>query len=358
MRTALKALATLAVATSLYQCSSVENISPQSSQTTIDIAQASSQLASGTSFHIFGSSTYDANATFGEINHSSGRKGGPGRGRHNGLLDGLSLLAPTEELLAIVEAESGGDMRGLRMAKMGGATIKHYDANGNLVELPMPEDGPHGGGFSGKQFPELDELLSKIVTTVVDYGAGVTFQRDSVSITRSGKMTISRTSTETTKTEIITFDNYVVNGNKIEGVKTRTATFDKATGKGSVNSSVSNGKITFSDGSVGVWTSTKSRNTEIIFGELVNRPVGGTITTVVASKVTLENGSTIYSHESIEPLIEKLNCGGKKRAPVSGVVKTNYRDQELVVDFGEGSCDKMSIAITLNGEVVERPIRH
>lgn len=358
MKKVLKVVATITVAATLYQCSSIENISPQTSQSSIDIAQASAQLASGTSFHIFGSSTYDASATFGEINRSNDRKGGPKHGRHNGLLDGLSLLAPTEELLAIVEAESAGDMRGFRMAKMGGANITHYDVNGMNVELPMPADGQHGGGFSGKQFPELDELLSKIVTTVVDYGTGVTFQRDSVSITRSGKITISRTSTETSKSEIVTFVNYVVNGNKIEGVKSRTATFDKTTGKGSVNSAVANGKITFSDGSIGTWTSTKSRNIEIVFGGLANRPVGGTITTQVASKVTLESGSTIYSHESVDPLIEKINCGGRKKAPVSGVVKTNYGNQELIVDFGEGSCEKMSIKITLNGEVIERPIRH
>ena len=357
MKTVIKALATAVVAATLYQCNSIENIAPQSSQTTIDIAQASSQLASGTSFHIYGSSTYDANVSFGGIN-INGRQGGPKHGRHNGLLDGLSLLAPTEELLAIVEAESAGDMRGFRMAKMGGAKITHYDADGKVIELPMPEDGPHGGSFSGKQFPDLDSILSKIVKTVVDFGGGTTFQRDSVTITRSGKITVNRTGTETSKTETITFDNYSVNGNKIEGIKTRTATFDKVTGKGSVNSSVANGLITFKNGSVGIWTSIKSRSSEIQFSPVTKRPIGGTITTQVAAKVTLQDGSVIYAHESVEPLIEKINCAGRKKAPVSGVVKTKYLDQELVVDFGKGSCEKMSVTVTLNGVLVERPIRN
>lgn len=66
-------------------------------QLSIDVAQTSGQLASGASFNIRG---------------------------------GTNLLAPTDELLAIVDAESASDVRGLRVSKNGGATITNYDASG------------------------------------------------------------------------------------------------------------------------------------------------------------------------------------------------------------------------------------
>src|SRR5690242_8004864 len=76
-------------------------------QTVVDLAQTSGQLASGTSFEIVGSSSDSAAA----INCRPGPNGRRGNGRHNGILDGLSLLAPTDELLAIVDAESASDFR-------------------------------------------------------------------------------------------------------------------------------------------------------------------------------------------------------------------------------------------------------
>ncbi|MEO5977734.1 MAG: hypothetical protein ABIS36_01545, partial [Chryseolinea sp.] len=67
------------------------------SQTALDVAQTSGQLASGTSFEIVGSSS-DSTAA---INCQPGPHGQKGNGKHNGILDGLNLLAPTDELLAI-----------------------------------------------------------------------------------------------------------------------------------------------------------------------------------------------------------------------------------------------------------------
>jgi hypothetical protein len=199
-------------------------------QSAIDIAQTSGQLASGTSFAITGSSTDSTNA----VNDKHGAHGRKGHGKHKGILDGLNLLAPSDELLAIVDAESASDIRGLRISKNGGATITHYNSSGEVVTLSLSKsDGPQGCSFSGKQYPGYDSLLSTIVKTEVDFGAGVTFKRDTVEITRSGKITINRTVDGTTKTEVTTFENYSVNGIKVEGTKTRISTYDSTTGSGS-----------------------------------------------------------------------------------------------------------------------------
>lgn len=322
--------------------------SPSVEKLTIDVAQTSGQLASGTDFNIEGSSSCDSTRGEGPGKGPHGHfgPGGPG-GRNGGILDGLNLIAPTDELLAIVDAESASDIRGLRVSHNGGATITNYDANGNVVSLPLPgKNGPQGCSFSGKQFPATDSLLSKIAKTVVDFGSGVTYKHDTVEIVRSGKIVIQRTHSGTTITEVTTFENYSVNGIKIEGTKTRTSSFDAETSAGSSTTSVSGGKITFTDGAVGTWTSDRSRMSDLD---------AGTITTDVDASV-VANGTVIYSHKTTTPLVEKLSCEGRRPGPVSGVVETVYRTNNISIDFGDGSCTSRTITITVNGTTTTRTI--
>src|SRR4051812_23550380 len=146
--------------------------------TLTNVAQTSAQLASGTSFTLSGSSS-DSGGTHPE--GMGGRKGPGGPG----MIDGTGLFTATDELLAIVDAESAGDFRGFRMQAAGGATVTNYDASGNTVMLSPPaqnEGGPEGCSFSGKQFPKFDSLLAKIAKTVVDFGAGVTHKKGNTTV--------------------------------------------------------------------------------------------------------------------------------------------------------------------------------
>jgi hypothetical protein len=337
----------------LLGCNDNELDSSQSNltQDVIDIAQTSGQLASGTSFRINGSST-----------DSTGSHGpGPGHGphhhdRHMGILDGVNLLAPTDELLAIVDAESASDFRGLRISQNGGATITHYNASGATVTLSAPkEGGPNGCSFSGKQFPEYDSILSTIVKTVIDFGSGVTFKHDTVTITRSGKIVVNRSGSGSSKTEVTTFDNYKVNGIKIEGTKTRVSTFDSSTGSGTSTTSVSNGKITFTDGTIASWVSNKTRTTAIVLGSS-GRPESGNITTEVSASVTTTGGEVIYSHRTTKPLSENIACERRRNGPVSGTLETIYRTNTVGVDYGDGSCTNRTITITVNGVTTTKTI--
>lgn len=335
-----------------------ESLSSQSvQQLAIDVAQTSGQLASGTSFNVEGSST---DSTTDDHGHGFGGKGPgghhgpPGFGRNAGILDGLNLLAPTDELLAIVDAESASDVRGLRVAHNGGATITNYDKDGNIVQAATltGKNGPQGCSFSGKQYPAYDSLLSSIAKTVIDFGSGVTFKRDTVEITRAGKIVIERSISGSTVTEKTTFESYSVNGIKIEGTKTRVSTYDAATGSGTSNTSVANGKITFTDGTIATWTSERSRVSDITLDDN-GHAESGTVTTEVSSSV-VANGTTIYSHNTTAPLVEKIEC--RKPGPVSGVVETVYRDNDISIDFGDGSCSNRTISITVNGVTTTRTI--
>ncbi len=318
-------------------------------QLVIDIAQTSGQLASGTSFSIRGSSTDTTEATHGGKGHHP-----KGPHKHPGLLDGLNLLAPTDELLAIVDAESASDIRGLRISKSGGATITHYDANGNVVSIALSSDGPQGCSFSGRQFPKYDSLLAKVVKTVVDFGTGTIYKRDTVEIVRAGKIVIQRSKSGTTFTETTTFDGYKVNDIGIAGIKTRISTYDETTHSGSSTTSVSNGTLTFADGSTATWTSAKSRISDITV-DANGRPTTGTIITEVNVQVT-QGTTVIYSHRSSTPLVENVACEGRRRGPVSGVLETIYRNDTISVDYGDGSCTNRTITINFNGTTTTKTI--
>ncbi|RIW14000.1 hypothetical protein D0X99_14410 [Algoriphagus lacus] len=335
--------------------------------TAIDLAQTSGQLASGTSFAISGNSsqTGGINARISdnsEASHGPGGMGGlkglgKGKGGHKGIMDGLNLLAPNDEILAIIDAESAGEIRGFRVYKFGGATITHYDAEGETVVLPAfgSADGPHAG-HSGNQFPQLDSLLALIVKTEVDFGDGVTITRHEQEITRAGKIIIERNKVGNKLTELVTFEGYSVNDIQISGKKTTVSEFDKNTGKGSVLSSVANGKFVFADGEEAVWTSEKSRQSEVVRSEDSRRPVSGTIVTKVKTTIIATDGTVIYSHETTTPLEIDLSCEGKRRGPVLGAVKTVYRDNTITVNYGDGSCSNQTITITVNGETTTKTI--
>ena len=152
--------------------------------------------------------------------------------------------------------------------------------------------------------------------------------------------------------EVVTFENYSVNDNKIEGTKTRVSKLNLLTGYGESNTVVTDGKITFSDGSVATWTSEKQRVTQIDIaladGDEFHR--SGTITTTVNSAVTLEGGAVIYAHKTNEPLVRNMECArARRKGPVSGELETVYRDTTVVVTYGDGTCENRTVTITVNG---------
>ncbi|MBS1508421.1 MAG: hypothetical protein JSS79_17415 [Bacteroidetes bacterium] len=355
----LKALLVPGIAAAMVVGCSKDNLTSTSAtnaaqqSTLLAVGQTSTQLASGTSFSVQTTSTGAAiDTTHGP--HHGGHCKNDGMGS---FLNGTSFLTPTNELIAIVDAESAGDMRGLRMFGRSGATITNYDASGNVVTLPLPSSGgPEGVSFSGGQFPAIDSLLKKIAKTVVDFGVGVSEAHDSITITRVGKIIITRSSSGTTLTETVSFDGYSVNGNSIQGTKTRVSTLDKTTGVGSSSSAVTNGKITFSDGTVANWTSSKQRNSTIVFDSVAHRPSSGTIVTTASTSVVATDGTVIYSHNTTKPITENVACGPQHHWPVSGTVETDYRAQTVIVDFGDGTCSNRTISITINGVTTTKTI--
>ncbi len=337
--------------TFIWACSKNE-LTVSSDSNLTDLAQASGQLASGSSFTISGSSS----GALGSANSITGRggKGGPGRGH---LLDGTNFITKDDTLLAIIDAESAGDFRGFRMHGGGGATITHYNANGDVVILSEPSSTskPEGCSFSGGQFPKMDSLLATITKTVVDFGTGVTNKKGDNTITRSGSIIITRSGDSSLHTEVINFNNYKVNGIQIEGTKTRTHSFDSSTGVRISNSSVSNGKITLADGTITAWVSTKKRTSTVTL-DSNNKPVSGTIVTEGNTSVTLGSGTVLFSNTITKPISDDISCGKERHSPVSGTVSTVYKTDTVIIDFGDGSCTNKTVTVSINGVVTTKTI--
>src|SRR5712675_924211 len=106
----LKSLLILGIAGAMIFGCSKENVSGISSTAAVQsaalaLAQTSSQLASGTSFSVQTTSTGSAIDT----THTNAH---PGHCKNDGMgsfLNGTDFLTPTNELIAIVDAESAGD---------------------------------------------------------------------------------------------------------------------------------------------------------------------------------------------------------------------------------------------------------
>jgi len=141
----------------------------------------------------------------------------------------------------------------------------------------------------------------------------------------------------------ITTVDYYVNNNKVEVEKTITNN-----GRNSNNnltfSIVVNGTKTTPDGTT-QWSSQRTR--EWIAGELTFSPWDDEYLVTGTQNGTTISGET-YNATSLTPLHRKLNC----KWFVAGTLKlisSAYAD-EIIVDYGDGTCDAIAVATYLGNE--------
>ena len=370
----------------LVSCEKMENITPSDSysQSTsqnsilfgnvenstsndklLAIGQTSAELASGVSLS---TTEYSQNEVLSleDPTYRQGGKNGKGDGNHgkkghHGIqnifsIDGVSLLTPNDTLLAIVESEYAGDLRGLHGFQRTGATITHYDASGNAVILPVGTiTKGKGHSHSGKLYPKHDSLLATIAKTIIDYGTtGITTTFGTNALTKKGSIVITRTGDVNNLTESVTFNNYSVNGISISGSKTRVNTYSQ-TGTTITGSSTTNSThtITLASGTVLNLTGSKNRSSNITV-DANNKPVSGTIVSQVNTSVTYSDGTVLYSYNTSKPITEDVSCTTRKK-PSSGTVAIKYLQNNISIDFGDGTCNN-TITIVVNGVTTTKTV--
>lgn len=215
------------------------------------------------------------------------------------------------------------------------------------VDDAMPYEGVSSGrhGFKGFGFG-FGECMTRTTdetgedefpkTITIDYDGECTSDKG---VVKSGTVVITLTGPprEEGSQRIVTFENFTVNGNAIEGTKTFTYN-----GAGQFTSTLVDGRILTRDGDVIVRESTKTR-TLIAGGETDERSDDVyEVTGIVLGETT---DGTSYKKEIIEPLIVSKECFWISQ----GIVETTIGDAVTTVDFGDGTCDDVATRIDADG---------
>ena len=188
----------------------------------------------------------------------------------------------------------------------------------------------------------------KIIT--VDYGTSCTGLNE---IVRSGKIIIEVTAPrmETGSKRTITFSDYFVNGNRIEGTKVLENLGFNANQHLVISVKLTGGKITLPDGKVIEREVNHQR--EWIAG-LMTRNIWDDECLVTGTA----NGVNIEGVEYTNSIMTALHWTRACRFIVSGVVKIERGDaQPVMIDFGQGDCDAKAV-VTRGDESKEITLRY
>ena len=236
--------------------------------------------------------------------------------------DNNTSLTMSDEILSVSEDDMNYNQNNMRISATEEASVTYTNAHGATVTFT-----PKGTNATG--------------SIVIDFGlTGVKSNKDSK--TRKGKIIITFTGKYRlpNTTQTITFENFYVNGNKVEGIKVLTHKYENNIWSTSIH--VTGGKITFPDNTTLEWNSERVRNWNLN-NTLLNLEddefsVSGTFS---GKSRNGKNFSALILPAN--PLIWKLSCFDESKfLAVSGVIKiTPEGAQERSVDYGNGACDRI-----------------
>lgn len=143
----------------------------------------------------------------------------------------------------------------------------------------------------------------------------------------------------------ITFKNFTINGNRIEGTKVV-----RKTAEYTYQISLTNGKITFTDGTT--YTRTMERTRTWANGYNTPYFVWDDVYTLEGTATGVNRKGYTYTHQIKSALMFKLAC----RWVVQGIVDITVGDKQASIDFGNGECDNLAY-VTVNGKTYEVQLR-
>jgi hypothetical protein len=167
---------------------------------------------------------------------------------------------------------------------------------------------------------------------------------------RSGTMivTYSETQKEAGSFRQVTYNDFYLNGVKIEGTRrTEIISIDES-GSKTMRTTMSDGKMIYEDGTFETKNSEMTRYTHVENSEKQYSSLTG-------SKSAVSTEGVNFSMEITTPIKFVYNCddlGFRKRGkiPVEGVKVSIDGDQTITTDFGDGTCDTL-VEVTKDGEV-------
>lgn len=159
---------------------------------------------------------------------------------------------------------------------------------------------------------------------------------------RTGTLLVDRSLDleNSTFTVSTTFQDFYVNGRKIEGTRTLVYSSDDNQVI-TVNITLSGGKVTLEDGSVITREGNFTRSIDRESGEI----------SMSGSASGVNRFGTSYTAEITTPMVFKKACAGEGVFMAAKGTKVISREgkPEVQIDFGDGSCDK-TVTLTAEGE--------
>lgn len=170
----------------------------------------------------------------------------------------------------------------------------------------------------------------KIMT--IDFGTGCTtngiLRKGKIIATLSGKIRTAGT------TISVTFDNYYVNGFKLEGTLSIT---NNSGGNGlGFTTQTTNGKLTYPDASY--YTHTGSHTLTQTAGAGTPLDFSDDTFSLTGSGTTASSAGNSLTVSITTPLVKKLDC----KNIVSGVQAFTYNTVSGTLDYGTGTCDNLA----------------
>ena len=189
----------------------------------------------------------------------------------------------------------------------------------------------------GMERTRADGILTKTVTLDFQEGCEGPNGRE-----RQGTMIVTRITDTNASTYTVstTFQDFFLDGKKVEGTRTRVYARAEA-GAQQVQITLTEGKVTTEDGRViersGSFTKVRDRNS----GE----------TTMQGSASGINRNGVSYTSTITEPLMYKRSCFSEGvYIAVAGVRSiTREGKPDVAVNYGAGECDK-TVDVTVNGE--------
>jgi hypothetical protein len=168
--------------------------------------------------------------------------------------------------------------------------------------------------------------------------------------TRSGTMivTYSETQGEAGSFRQVTYDDFYLNGVKIEGTRRTEIISIDENGSKTMRTSMTDGKMIYEDGTFKTKNSEMTRYTHVENEEKQYSSLTG-------SKSAVSTEGVSFSMQITTPIKFVYNCddlGFRKRGkiPVEGIKVSIDGDQTITTDFGDGTCDTL-VEVTKDGEV-------
>ena len=168
--------------------------------------------------------------------------------------------------------------------------------------------------------------------------------------TRSGTMivTYSETQGEIGSFRQVTYDDFYLNGVKIEGTRRTEIISIDENGSKTMRTTVTDGKMIYEDGTFKTKSAEMTRYT---FVENDQKQYS----TLTGSKSGVSTEGVNFSMEITTPIKFIYDCFGegqrkKGKVPVEGIKVTDDGEQIITTDFGDGTCDTL-VEISKDGEV-------